>query len=799
MYQLIQAVLDGDEKTILNQLIGELRNKRKDYLLRNEILHAFEEYCHHLQKPAYFYHSSSLGQLIHATHEILIEEESIWFLVRPRIASQEIYRVATDLSSIELMTPQALLDLRDRIVNRFCPKILEIDLSPFYEGTPIIDDPRNIGQGLEFLNRYLANKLFDDPQHWQEGLFNFLHCHQHDGISLLINDRISTATQLLDRVQKAIHIVSQLPSHEPYKEFYFQLQELGFEVGWGNTATRVWETLELLERLILSPEPAVLEAFIARIPITFRVVLISIHGWVAQEGVLGRSETAGQVVYVLDQARNLEHRLRENLHLAGLDLIDIQPQVVVLTRLIQNCEGTACDRRLEKIYGTENAWILRVPFQDGNPQITHNWISKFEIWPYLETFAHDAERELTAQLRGHPDLIIGNYSDGNLVASILSRRFKAIQCNIAHSLEKSKRLFSDLYWQDLEQRYHFSVQFTADLISMNSADFIIASSHQEIVGTPDSIGQYESYKCFSMPELYHVVDGIELFSPKFNVVPPGVNESIFFPYTQIEERVDRDRIHDLLFTRDEPHILGKLENPNKRAIFSVGPINSIKNLTGLVECFGKSAKLQEHCNLIFVLSKLDPNDATTAEEKNEIEKLHELIENYQLYHKIRWIGMRLTSRDLGEVYRAIADGGGIYVHPARFEAFGLAILEAAISGLPVFATQFGGSQEIIQDGRNGFHIDPTDLEGTAKIIVNFCDRAQAEPNYWHEISQRASERVREQYTWREHIKKLLLLAKIYRFWNSVAFTNRKALHRYLELIFHLIYKPRAEKSVISNQ
>jgi len=43
----------------------------------------------------------------------------------------------------------------------------------------------------------------------------------------------------------------------------------------------------------------------------------------------------------------------------------------------------------------------------------------------------------------------------------------------------------------------------------------------EIAGTPDSVGRYESYKCFTMPDLYHVVNGIELFSPKFNVVPPG--------------------------------------------------------------------------------------------------------------------------------------------------------------------------------------------------------------------------------------------------------------------------------------
>jgi len=795
MYELVQAILKSVENNDLSRLLSELRAKQKRYFLRNEILQAFGDYCHQSRKPAYFYHSSSLGKLIHYTHEILLEAESAWFLVRSRVASQEVWRLGADLSSIELMTPQALLDARDASVNRYQSQILEVDLSPFYHPFPTISDPRNIGQGLEFLNRYLCSQLLTDPEHWLEELFNVLQRRQYDGIPLLINARIQSVTELSQQLKKALSFVSKQQPHEPYEKFHFNLQELGFEPGWGNTASRAHETLELLDQFIKSPNPAVLEAFVSRIPANFRIVLISIHGWVGQEGVLGRPETAGQVAYVLDQARSLDNQLREDIKLAGLDILGIKPHVIVLTRLIPNCEGTSCNLRLEKIHGTENAWILRVPFQEFNPQITHNWISKFEIWPYLETFAIEAERELLAQLEGRPNLIIGNYSDGNLVAFLLARRLKAIQCNIAHSLEKTKYLFSDLYWQDLEEQYHFSLQFTADLISMNAANFIIASSSQEIVGTPDTIGQYESYKCFTMPQLYHVVDGIDLFSPKFNVVPPGVNEQIFFPYSQTEDRVksDKERVHDLLFTHSDPHILGHLDNPIKRPIFSLAPIHAIKNLTGLAECFGKSPALQERCNLIVVTSKLHLDEATNLEEKREIERLHDIISQYHLHGKIRWLGMRLTSRDLGEAYRAIADCGGIFVHFANFEAFGLTILEAMISGLPSFATQFGGSSEIIQDRENGFHINPTNLEETAKKILEFINNCDTNPQYWQEISERAIKRVRDKYNWQLHTKQLLLCARIQGFWSSVYQENREALMRYLEALFYLIYKPRAEK------
>ena len=36
--------------------------------------------------------------------------------------------------------------------------------------------------------------------------------------------------------------------------------------------------------------------------------------------------------------------------------------------------------------------------------------------------------------------------------------------------------------KSMEDSYHFSCQFTADLIAMNQADFIITSTYQEIAG-----------------------------------------------------------------------------------------------------------------------------------------------------------------------------------------------------------------------------------------------------------------------------------------------------------------------------
>jgi sucrose synthase len=720
MFELVQAVLRSDEKSDFRQLIAKFRDSGKKYLLRNEILQAFEQTCHLLNKPPYFFHSSRLGELIHLVHEVLLEDESLWMILRPRIARQVVLRLSADLSSVDSMPTEALLDLRDRLVNRYEPGILEIDVRPFYNLDLIIQDPRSIGEGMACLHRYLATELGEDPQQWIQSIFEVLRGHHYGGMSLLINDRIQGGEHLQQQVGEAIALLHHTPSHVPYEEIHLDLQSLGFEPGWGSTVAHALATLELLARLLQSPDVGVLEALISRISVIFKVALISIHGWVGQDGVLGRPETAGQVAYVLDQARHLDLKLTQDIQNAGLDRFGVKPQIVILTRLIPDCEGTQCSLPLEQLQGAEHTWILRVPFRDAADSVLQPWISKFEIWPYLERFANEAEKGLLAHFQGKPDLMVGNYTDGNLVAFLLARRLKVPHCMIAHALEKPKYLFSDLYWQDLEDPYHFSLLYTADLIGMNAADFIVTSSYQEIMGTPDTTGQFESYQSFSMPQLFHVVNGIELCSPKFNVIPPGINERAFFPYHRVEERVGfGDRLSDLLFTQTDDQILGYFKDPDKRPILNFAPINTVKNLTGLVECFGRSPELQSRCNLIVLTGKLHPSEAINAEEESEIKTLHHLIQHYELEGHIRWIGRPISSLDLGEVMRILADHRGIFVHFARFEPFGLTVLEAMTSGLPTFASQFGGPSEIIEDNVSGFLINPTNLEETADRIKSF--------------------------------------------------------------------------------
>lgn len=76
-----------------------------------------------------------------------------------------------------------------------------------------------------------------------------------------------------------------------------------------------------------------------------------------------------------------------------------------------------------------------------------------------------------------------------------------LQCTIAHALEKTKYPDSDIYWKNLDDKYHFSCQFTADLIAMNHTDFIITSTFQEIAGRWDLSFTNDYVICYSSDNL----------------------------------------------------------------------------------------------------------------------------------------------------------------------------------------------------------------------------------------------------------------------------------------------------------
>jgi len=777
----------------LYPLFQRYLHREQRFLLRSELIEELNALL--AERNDASLSRSPLVAWLQSAQEAAVHAPFIFFSVRPGVGNWHYLRVhAEEMYCREISVSEFLL-VKEKLVDEHQQTddwILELDLTPFERGFPRLKESRSIGRGVEFLNRHLSRRLFDGEGKGHQRLLEFMKVHQYRGEQLMLARHVATVEELQAGLRTTTDFLHHLPPETEWEALKPRLPVPIFEPGWGRTAAQVLESMNLLLDILEAPDPKTLEEFLARMPMIFAIVILSPHGYFSQSRVLGKPDTGGQVVYILDQVRALEKQMREDIYQQGLRL---NPQIILLTRLIPEAGDTTCNERLEPIHGTQHARILRVPFRNEAGEILPQWISRFELWPYLESFTKEAEKELLAELGGRPDFIIGNYSDGNLVAALLSQRLNITQCNIAHALEKPKYLHSDLYWQDHEREHHFACQFTADLISMNTADFIITSTYQEIAGTRESAGQYESYRSFTLPGLYRVLRGVDVFDPKFNIVSPGADSGICFPCFEQARRGEdlRRNARQMVHGHQEDGARGLLADREKPVLFVMSRLDYIKNVTGMLEWYARSQRLRQLANLFVVGGYLDPNRSRDAEEQYQIETMHRLMDEYELDPQVRWVPMQTEKTQVGALYRYIAEVGGAFVQPALFEAFGLTVIEAMASGLPTFATRYGGPLEIIEDGVSGFHIDPNHGDAATERMAAFFERCAAKPGYWKSVSDAGIQRVQSRYTWKRYAQRLLALSRVYGFWKYISNIEREETRRYLEMFYGLMFRPLARR------
>ncbi|OAY57243.1 sucrose synthase 7 isoform X1 [Manihot esculenta] len=755
----------------LQHLLDEIENVIDDKMERTKVLEGV------------------LGDIWYSTQEAVVNPPHVAFAIRPSPGFWEYVKVNSADLTVEGITATEYLKFKEMIFEETWAKdvnALEVDFGAFDFSVPRLTLSSSIGNGLNFVSKFVTSKLSGRLENAQP-LVDYLLSLNHQGEKLMINDNLNTVSKLQMALIVAEVYLSGLARDTPYQKFELSFKEWGFEKGWGDTAERVKETMRSLSEVLQAPDPVNLENFFSRVPKIFNIVIFSPHGYFGQANVLGLPDTGGQVVYILDQVKALEEELVLRIKQQGLN---VKPQIIVVTRLIPEARGTKCNQELEAINGTRHCNILRVPFSVED-RVLRQWVSRFDVYPYIEKFTQDVTVKVLDLMEGKPDLIIGNYTDGNLAATLMANKLGITQATIAHALEKTKYEDSDIKWKELDPEYHFSCQFIADIIAMNAADFIIASTYQEIAGSKERPGQYERHDAFTLPGLCRVVSGINVFDPKFNIAAPGADQSVYFPNTEKQKRFTQfhPAIEELLYSKEEneEHI-GYLADRRKPIIFSMARLDIVKNLTGLTEWYGKNKRLRNLVNLVIVGAFFDPSKSKDREEMAEIRKMHALIEKYQLKGQFRWIAAQTDRQRNGELYRCIADTKGAFVQPALYEAFGLTVIEAMNCGLPTFATNQGGPAEIIVDGVSGFLIDPIDGDEASNKIADFFEKCKVDVEYWNKFSEDGLKRINECYTWKIYANRVLNMGSMYTFWRQLNKEQKQAKQRYIQMFYNLQFR-----------
>jgi glycosyltransferase involved in cell wall biosynthesis len=177
-------------------------------------------------------------------------------------------------------------------------------------------------------------------------------------------------------------------------------------------------------------------------------------------------------------------------------------------------------------------------------------------------------------------------------------------------------------------------------------------------------------------------------------------------------------------------------NPDDTAILSVGRLYARKGLFTLIESM--PAVVRKFSRAKFIISGRGQSD--------EMKKLVAHAQKLGVIDNIVFTGY-YPDRKLPRLYQA-AD---VFAFSTFYENLPFAVLEALSTGLPVVTTNVGGIPEMIDDGRNGFLVEPFNSHELSDRILYYLEH----PSAAAEMALMARKVIEERFDWRIIVKKVL--------------------------------------------
>lgn len=126
----------------------------------------------------------------------------------------------------------------------------------------------------------------------------------------------------------------------------------------------------------------------------------------------------------------------------------------------------------------------------------------------------------------------------------------------------------------------------------------------------------------------------------------------------------------------------------------------VKGLDILISAFSALSRMTERKVLLRILGKGELR-----------KKLEEQARSVGLHDRVIFTGRISRDRMVEEMQKA-----NCFVLASRYEAFGIVLIEAMATGLPVVATRSGGPGYIV-DGSSGYLVEPDNVEELAKAML----------------------------------------------------------------------------------
>ncbi len=430
------------------------------------------------------------------------------------------------------------------------------------------------------------------------------------------------------------------------------------------------------------------------------ITLISVHGLIRGHDLeLGRdADTGGQILYVVELARALAKH-------PEVERVDL------LTRRVIDAKVDDEYAKEEETLG-DGAYLIRLKC---GPR---RYLRKEVLWPHLEGFIDQALQH-TRNVGRIPDIVHSHYADGGYVGARLAGLLGVPLVHTGHSLGRGKLkqlLAKGLAQKTIEDRYNINNRIEAEEIVLGTAAMVIASTKQEV---DEQYAEYDNYQ-----------------PKRMVVIPPGVNLDRFHAPDGTEHQ-----------TRIVKELSRFLDQPDKPMILAISRADERKNIAALLHAYGESIDLQIKANLVIVAGNRDDIRSMDKGSREVLSEILMLIDRYDLYGKVAYPKHHVAD-DVPVLYRIAALRKGVFINPALTEPFGLTLIEAAASGLPVIATHDGGPRDILGYCNNGILIDPLDIDDIKhKLISALTDEKQ-----WQEWSDNGIKGAHRHFSWPGHAK-----------------------------------------------
>jgi len=291
-------------------------------------------------------------------------------------------------------------------------------------------------------------------------------------------------------------------------------------------------------------------------------------------------------------------------------------------------------------------------------------IHKLAIYSYLPDFACSLEN-FRKQDNLHYDIIFSHYWLSGLVGQSLQTWWNVPHVTMFHTLGAVKNTLG-IGEDDPELR----IEAEKDLV--RDCHRIIAATEKEKL---ELSGYY----------------GAEL--EKIGVIPCGVNMEMFQPIDKKEARK-------------------KLGLGEEHIVLFVGRIEPLKGIERILQAMTLMQN-GSHPKLVIVGGDHHSQD--------ELTRLQQLSTQLGIEKSVLFTG--IIEHDRLPYYYSAAD---TCVIPSYYESFGLTALESLACGTPVVATNVGGLNNVIQQGKTGYVIDKYKPEALAEKITLTLSRQNTE-------------------------------------------------------------------------